>query len=109
MTIGSTSMAITTCPCAVASMIFAGLPVRTNTRLPFAATRRAIRWSCWQRDDTLLPHDVWAPTYEQRLIDLVDVSTRSPRDPSRQTFQRLWVLCIRGRDRMRDGDCCGEE
>jgi hypothetical protein len=43
-------------------------------------------------DDTLLPYDVWAPTYEQRLIDLVDVSTSAAvGDRSRRTFQRLWV------------------
>jgi hypothetical protein len=42
-------------------------------------------------DDTLLPYDVWAPTYEQRLIDLVDVSTSAAvGDRSRRTFQRLW-------------------
>jgi hypothetical protein len=43
-------------------------------------------------DDTLLPYDVWTPTYEQRLKDLFDTSARTLlREPSRRTFQRLWV------------------
>jgi len=33
-------------------------------------------------DDTLLPYDCWAPSFEQRLKNLVDGSA----------FQRLWVV-----------------
>src|SRR5262249_14788899 len=53
-------------------------------------------------DDTLSPYDVWAPTYEQRLKDLLDasMSVRS-RDPSRQTFQRLWVANLGRRSKTR--------
>ena len=58
-------------------------------------------------DDTMLPYDVWAPTYEQRLIDLVEDSTSAAvDDPSRRTFQRLWVANLGPRSTARPVKLC---
>ncbi len=48
-------------------------------------------------DDTLLPYDVWAPSFEQRLRDLFDRA----RKQSTPSFQRLWVVNLGRRFKAR--------